>query len=108
VVKRYRFGVDGDFSVAYRWDPSFADAEDFFGTEISLFAQLELQSQSEAEVWAFPIETVAKSERGFDRTVQGESVTLRWKVSLGAAQVDVRSLARSFAHAEPATIESAE
>jgi 4-alpha-glucanotransferase len=108
VVKRYRFTMDGDFSVAYRWDPSLADAEDFFGPEISLFAQLELQSQPEAEVWTFPIETVAKSERGFDRTVQGESVTLRWKVSLGAAQVEVRSLARSFAHAAPAIVESAE
>jgi hypothetical protein len=41
------------------------------------------------EEWRFDIETVAKSERGFDRTRQGENVTLRWPVELGAAAVEL-------------------
>ena len=35
---------------------------------------------------------MAKSERGLDRTRQGESVTLRWPVELGAASVEFRAL----------------
>ena len=42
-----------------------------------------------ADEWRFDIETVAKSERGLDRTRQGENVTLRWPVELGAAGVDL-------------------
>jgi Domain of unknown function (DUF1926) len=42
-----------------------------------------------AEEWRFDIETVAKSERGFDRTRQGENVTLRWPVELGAAALEL-------------------
>jgi alpha-amylase/4-alpha-glucanotransferase-like protein len=54
---------------------------------LSLFTPLELRPEPEAELWTFPIETVAKSERGFDRTRQGDSVTLRWPVRLGEASV---------------------
>ena len=36
-----------------------------------------------ADVWRFPISTYSKSERGFDETVQGESVTVRWPVRAG-------------------------
>ena len=43
-----------------------------------------------AEEWRFDIETVAKSERGFDRTRQGESVTLHWPVAAGAAALVLR------------------
>ena len=42
-----------------------------------------------ADEWRFPIETVAKSERGLDRTRQGESVTPRWPVRLGKATVEI-------------------
>jgi hypothetical protein len=41
------------------------------------------------EEWRFDIETVAKSERGLDRTRQGENVTLRWPVELGGAAVEL-------------------
>jgi hypothetical protein len=43
-----------------------------------------------ADPWHFPIETVAKSERGLDRTRQGESLTLRWPVRLGEASLVLR------------------
>ena len=50
---------------------------------------LELRATPPAEEWRFPIETVAKSERGLDRTRQGESVTLRWPIRLGKAVVEI-------------------
>jgi hypothetical protein len=60
---------------------------DSFSTELSVFGTLELGTTPDAEWWRYPVETVAKSERGLDRTRQGESITLRWPVSLGAAVV---------------------
>jgi hypothetical protein len=89
--KRITFSLDGGLSVAYRWDPSIGQPDDLFAPELSLFSPLELRADPPADVWTFPIETVAKSERGLDRTRQGESVTLRWPVHLGAASVDVGS-----------------
>jgi hypothetical protein len=75
--------------VRYAWDPGAAP-EDFFTTELSLAGELSLDTQPAAEVWRHPIETVAKSERGLDRTRQGESRTLRWPARLGEATLTVR------------------
>ena len=85
--KRYEFAAGGELKVSYRWDPGLGQPEDFFAPELSLFTPLELRPEPEAQIWSFPIETVAKSERGFDRTRQGDSVTLRWPVRLGEATV---------------------
>ncbi|HEX5963751.1 MAG TPA: alpha-amylase/4-alpha-glucanotransferase domain-containing protein [Gemmatimonadales bacterium] len=87
--KRIEFAADGSLAVAYRWDPSIGQPEDFFAPELSLFAPLEVRSEPVAEVWSFPIETVAKSERGLDRTRQGDSMTLRWPVRRGHATVQM-------------------
>jgi 4-alpha-glucanotransferase len=87
--KRLGFAADGSFRVSYRWDPSLGQRDDLFATELSLFAPLSLRTDPTADVWTFPIETVAKSERGLDRTRQGESVTLRWPVHLGSASVGI-------------------
>jgi 4-alpha-glucanotransferase len=89
LVKRLEFESDGTLRVSYRWEQSLGQPEDFFATELSLFAPLELRTEPAADVWGFPIETVAKSERGLDRTRQGESVTLRWPVGLGTASVEI-------------------
>jgi 4-alpha-glucanotransferase len=87
--KRLMFLRDGTLRIFYRWDPSVGQPRDLFASELSLFAPLELQAEPPAEIWSFPIETIAKSERGLDRTRQGESVTLRWPVALGSASVEV-------------------
>lgn len=87
--KKFEFAADGTLRVSYRWDGSDGSADDFFAPELSLFAPLELRPEPEAEIWTFPIETVAKSERGLDRTRQGDSVTLRWPAHLGGASVQV-------------------
>jgi hypothetical protein len=88
--KQLRFEADGQLSVRYRWDPGLADQAALFTTELSLFAPLEIESSPEAEIWRFSIDTVAKSERGLDRTRQGESVTLRWPIGVGEAEVNLQ------------------
>ena len=98
--KRLRFSPDGELAVSYIWNAAMSQPNDRFTTELSLFAPLDVRSEPAAEVWTFPIETVAKSERGFDRTRQGESLTLRWPVQLGAATVELQSSAQTtLAHA---------
>ena len=83
--KRLRFHASGDIDVAFRWSPGAGAPGDAFSTELSLFRPLELTASPDAEIWRHPVETVAKSERGLDRTRQGESVTVRWPVELGEA-----------------------
>jgi len=87
--KSLRFASDGTVDVAYRWDPALGSAGDFFTVELSLFRPLPLAPAPDAASWRHPVETVAKSERGLDRTVQGESVTLRWPLPLGSASVRI-------------------
>jgi hypothetical protein len=62
-----------------------------FVTEISLSAPLDVLVTPEpaAPLWRFPIETVAKSERGLDRTVQGMSVTALWPAALGEFAIEL-------------------
>ena len=85
--KRFRFEADGDVDVAFRWSPAAGAPGDLFTTELSLFRPLELTASPDAEIWRHPVETVAKSERGLDRTWQGESVLVRWPVELGEARL---------------------
>jgi alpha-amylase/alpha-mannosidase (GH57 family) len=87
--KRLEFSAEGRLRVDYHWDPALAQPDDLFTTELSLFAPLELAAEPTADVWSFPIETVAKSERGLDRTRQGDSITVRWPVHLGKASIDI-------------------
>jgi hypothetical protein len=90
LTKRLRFSADGGLTVTYGWDAA-EHTEDIFAVELSLSAPLELRTEPPAEVWTFPIETVAKSERGLDRTRQGDSITLRWPAHLGAASIEVQA-----------------
>lgn len=83
--KTLRFAQSGSVSVEYHWTAGSAD--DVFAVELSLFRPLPLSASPEPAIWRHPVETVSKSERGLDRTVQGESVTLRWPASLGRATV---------------------
>jgi hypothetical protein len=87
--KRLTFARHGGLTVAYRWDPSIGEPDDLFAPEVSLYAALEFRAEPSADIWTFPIETVAKSERGLDRTRQGDSVTLRWPVREGEAVVAI-------------------
>jgi hypothetical protein len=102
--KRLGFSPDGSLRVSYRWSASGGQADDLFTTELSLFAPLDIRTEPAADVWTFPIETVAKSERGLDRTRQGESITLRWPFHVGGATVDIQVGDRAaLAHADLAS-----
>lgn len=87
--KRFRFERDGRLTVSYRWNASAGTPGDLVAPEISLFRPLDVRCIPQAEIWRFPIETIAKSERGLDRTLQGESVTPRWRVEVGEATVSI-------------------
>lgn len=90
IEKRIRFAADGALDASWTWDPSAFKADAKFASEISLFRPLEIEATPIAERWTAPVETVAKSEKGLDRTVQGESITLLWNASLGAAALRLR------------------
>jgi alpha-amylase len=87
--KTVRFGRDGRITADYRWDAGLGAGEDLFASELSLFRRVEIECRPDPDTWVYPVETVAKSERGLDRTLQGESVTLRWPLALGAARVHI-------------------
>jgi len=87
--KKLEFTAAGAIAVSYSWNSVIGQADDFFAPEISLFAPLTIRAEPVAEIWNYSIETVAKSERGLDRTKQGNSVTLRWPVRLGEARLDL-------------------
>ena len=85
--KRLRFEADGRLTIGWRWDPAAGEAGDQFATELSLAAPVRLECTPAADEWRYVIETVAKSERGLDRTRQGDAVVLRWPVERGGASV---------------------
>jgi hypothetical protein len=89
VEKRIRLAENGEIVVSWTWDPSGFEADARFASEISLFRPLDIVSNPAASVWTAPVETVSKSEKGLDRTVQGESVTFLWSVSQGGASLHV-------------------
>jgi hypothetical protein len=83
----WRFRGDGDAEVAYRWDGNaFSDGERF-AVELSLAAPMEITASGALATWRFDIETVARSERGVRRAVQGISVTLLFDARGGEAQI---------------------
>ena len=84
------FGPEGLRHVSFRWlPPNTSDA--WFATEISHHGELSATGDPAPDVWTYPIETLAKSERGFERTRQGTALVLRWPAAVGAASVTVTS-----------------
>ena len=89
LAKLLRFTGDGALTVRYAWDPGVAP-DDIFSTELSVAGHLAIETMPTADLWRHPIETVAKSERGLDRTRQGESLTMRWPARAGEASMVIR------------------
>ena len=85
--KRLTFDRAGRLDVAYTWNGSAAPANAVFAPELSLAREVPLRVQPDADVWRSKITTVARSERGFEETVQGISLTPRWPASLGACSL---------------------
>lgn len=87
--KRLRFTPDGCLEVAYAWDAAQVPGDARFAPELSFSREVPLTVQPDAELWRYPITTVARSERGFEETAQGVAVTPRWPASLGAARLEL-------------------
>lgn len=87
--KRITIAATGGLRVDYQWDPSAFPVGAWFAPELSLAATLPLTTAPAGEIWAYDITTLAKSERGFDQTLQGRSLTSRWPVALGSASLEL-------------------
>ena len=83
-MKELRITPDGSITISWRWAPIGGAL-----VRHRAVARGPLQAVAEpvAELVTYPIETVAKSEKGFDRTRQGESLTFLWPASQGSAQL---------------------
>ncbi len=89
--KRLRFDATGCLDVVYTWKAAAAPANAVFAPELSLAREVALRLQPDAEVWRSKITTVARSERGFEETVQGVSITPRWPARLGSGSLEISS-----------------
>jgi len=87
--KRVTFDAAGCLSVAYTWKAAGVPANAVFAPELSVARDVSLRLEPDAEVWRYPITTVARSERGFEETVQGFSLTPRWPVRLGGGSLEL-------------------
>ncbi len=86
--KRLTFDVAGCLEVAYAWNVA-GQPNAFFAPELSVAREIGLRLRPDAEIWRSPITTVARSERGFEETVQGIALTPRWPARLGAASLEL-------------------
>ena len=87
--KRLTFDVGGCLDVAYAWNAAAAPPHAVFARELSLARDVSLRLQPDTEVWRSQITTVARSERGFEETVQGFSLTPRWPARLGKCSLEL-------------------
>lgn len=91
LVKRLTFAPDGTLRAEYEWSAPHDDG--VFTVELTLSTDVPLEHDADDE-WRQPVETVAKSERGLDRTRQGTGVLLRWPASRGSASLRVGAVER--------------
>lgn len=87
--KRLTFRDDGTVQARFTWDREAFPADAWFTTEISIARVHPLHASDGSEVWHHPIETVAKSERGLEQTLQGTSYLVRWPVAQGGGEVTI-------------------
>lgn len=94
--KRITLGDDGRVECTWNWEipTELRSGGGWFSTELSVSVPMEIDAPG-AERWDYPIETVAKSEKGFDRTVQGTAIVLRWPLHNGRATITARRAAAS-------------
>lgn len=90
--KRLMIRGDGALELTLRWDPAALPTDALVTSEWSCFEPLPIASDA-VETWRYAVETVAKSERGLDRTRQGDAVVLVWPATAGAGWVRVTPVA---------------
>lgn len=84
--KRITVGPGGAVEVLLTWDAESLPEGALVTSEWSCFAPVEWQTDA-TEIWRYQVETTAKSERGFERTTQGDAVVLVWPAGTGQAFV---------------------
>jgi hypothetical protein len=89
LAKVVAVATDGTVRVRYELSLDGALAAGRFAPELSFGVPLELRVTPDAPVWQFPIETVAKSERGLERTAQGTSLTPQWPTGLTSCSIEI-------------------
>ena len=89
IEKRLTFDAAGCLEVRYRWDGSGMPADALFAPELSLARSVALQVHPEADIWRSEITTVSRSEKGFEETIQGISITPRWPAQLGGCSLEL-------------------
>jgi hypothetical protein len=87
--KKLEFDAAGRLAVSYQWDATPLGENALFAPELSLSRNVPLRLRPDAEIWRSEITTVARSERGFEETVQGFSLTPRWPAHLGGAGLEL-------------------
>jgi alpha-amylase len=86
LVKRITFSSHGALHAEYEWAAPAVPENRVFTVELTLAYDVSLEHDADEE-WRFAVETVAKSERGLDRTRQGTGVLLRWPLGRGKGWV---------------------
>lgn len=89
LAKTLEFSADGRVHTRLEWDAAAYPESAWFTTELSLSRDHDLADLNGAEVWRYTIETMSRSERGFDRTRQGVSHLVRWRVGQGSAGLEI-------------------
>jgi alpha-amylase len=87
--KRLTFDASGRLEARYRWDGSDMPPDALFAPELSLARSVALQVHPQAEIWRSEITTVSRSEKGFEATTQGISITPRWPAQLGGCSLEL-------------------
>jgi alpha-amylase len=87
--KRLTFDRAGCLRAAYDWRQAGVPGTAVFAPELSLSRSLTIRPLPDTELWRSEITTVARSERGFEETVQGFSITPRWPAHIGQAGLEL-------------------
>ncbi|MEO8140121.1 MAG: alpha-amylase/4-alpha-glucanotransferase domain-containing protein, partial [Gemmatimonadota bacterium] len=93
--KTYHFITGGRLVAEYRWNPAGIGGDGIFAPEVSYNGPMEITCEPATPVWSYNIVTVAKSEKDFDTTIQGRSVTPLWPASTGTARIELCTSGRS-------------
>jgi hypothetical protein len=83
------FDRAGCLRAAYDWRQAGVPGNAVFAPELSLARSLTIRPLPDTELWRSEITTVARSERGFEETVQGFSITPRWPAHIGQAGLEL-------------------
>ncbi|MGQ0765563.1 MAG: alpha-amylase/4-alpha-glucanotransferase domain-containing protein [Gemmatimonadota bacterium] len=87
--KELTFFRDGRVRATFRWRLGSAPPGCWLTSELSLNRNHEVVASSGATIWTHEIETIARSERGFDRTLQGVSCLVRFPFAAGTGWVEI-------------------